>query len=69
MDSPIVTLVRCSGHLFLCIGEVIDISVDSRRTDQVAVEYLTEPSVLISYQMLFLVPVEAAYLISQRSVP
>jgi hypothetical protein len=56
MDSPIATLVRCSGHLFLCIGEVIDISVDSRHTDQVAVEYLTEPSVFISYQMLFLVP-------------
>jgi hypothetical protein len=56
MDSPIATLARCSGHLFLCIGEVIDILVDSRHTDQVVVEYLTEPSVFISYQMLFLVP-------------
>jgi hypothetical protein len=56
MDSPIATLVRCSGRLFLCIGEVIDILVDSRHTDQVAVEYLMEPSVFISYQMLFLVP-------------
>jgi hypothetical protein len=51
MDSPIATLVRCSGHLFLCIGEVIDISVDSHHTDQVVVEYLTEPLVFISYQM------------------
>jgi hypothetical protein len=56
MDSPIATLMRCSGQLFLCIGEVIDITVDSRHADQVTTDYLTEPSVFISYQMLFLVP-------------
>jgi hypothetical protein len=56
MDSPIATLIRCGGHLFLCIGEVNDIVVDSRHTDQVAVEYLMEPAVSISYQMLILVP-------------
>ena len=56
MDSPIATLVRCETHLFLCIGEVNDITVDSRHTDLVEVEYLTEPSVYISYQMLTLVP-------------
>jgi hypothetical protein len=56
IDSPIATLVRCGSHLFLCIGEVNDITVDSRHTDLVGVEYLTEPSVYISYQMLILVP-------------
>ncbi|KAF8229959.1 hypothetical protein L208DRAFT_1284116 [Tricholoma matsutake] len=55
MDSPIAILVHCSGSLFLCIGEVIDISVDSHHTDQVAMDYLTEPSVFILYQMLFLI--------------
>ena len=52
MDSPIATLMRCSSQLFLCIGEVIDITVDSRHADQVTTDYLTEPSVFISYQML-----------------
>jgi hypothetical protein len=56
MDSPIATIVCCGSDLFLCIGEVNDITVDSRHTDLVAVEYLTEPSVYISYQMLTLVP-------------
>lgn len=56
MDSPIATLIRCNGHLFLCLGEVNDIIIDFRHTDQVAVEYLMEPSVSVSYQMLILVP-------------
>ena len=56
MDSPIATLMCCSGQLFLCIGEVIDITVDSQHADQVTTDYLTEPLVFISYQMLFLVP-------------
>jgi hypothetical protein len=56
IDSPIATIVRCDSHLFLCIGEVNDITIDSRHTDLVGVEYLTEPLVYISYQMLILVP-------------
>jgi hypothetical protein len=59
MDSPIATLICCSGQLFLCIGEVIDIVIDFRHADQVATEFLTEPSVFISYQMLCLVPATA----------
>ena len=56
MDSPIASLVRYDGHVFLCIGEVNDITVDNHHTGHVAVEYLTEPSVFISYQVLFIVP-------------
>jgi hypothetical protein len=56
MDSPIVSLVRCDGHVFLCIGEVNDITVDTQHTDHVAVEYLTEPSVFVSYQILYIIP-------------
>ena len=56
MDSPIATVVRCDSHVFLCIGEVNDITVDSRHTDHIGVEYLTEPSVFVSYQMLEVIP-------------
>lgn len=56
MDSSIATLVHCDGHVFLCIGEVNDIMIDSQHTDHVMIEYLTEPSILVSYQMLYIVP-------------
>ena len=56
MDSPIASLVRCDGHVFLCIGEVNDITIDNYHTDHVAVEYLSEPTVFVSYQILFIVP-------------
>ena len=56
MDSPIASLVRCDGRVFLCIGEVNDITIDNHHADHVAVEYLTEPTVFISYQVLFIVP-------------
>jgi hypothetical protein len=56
MDSPIASLVQCRGQVFLCIGEVNDIIVDNQHTDHIAVEYLTEQTVVISYQMLYIVP-------------
>jgi hypothetical protein len=56
IDSPIATVIRCDGHVFLCIGEVNDITVDSQHTDHIGVEYLTELSVFVSYQMLYVIP-------------
>jgi hypothetical protein len=56
IDSPIVTLVKCENRLFLCIGEVNDISFDSKHLEQLAIEMLSEPSVYVSFQLLFLVP-------------
>lgn len=56
MDSPIATLVKCENHLFVCIGEVNDITMDSKHLEEIALELLAEPSVQISYQMLFLIP-------------
>ena len=56
MDSPVASLVRCDGSIFLCIGEVNDIIVDSQHVEQVDVNILMEPTVSISYQLLYLVP-------------
>ena len=42
--------------MFLCIGEVNDITVDNQHTDHVVVEYLTEPTVFVLFQLLFIVP-------------
>ncbi|KAF8058599.1 hypothetical protein FPV67DRAFT_1565461 [Lyophyllum atratum] len=56
MDSPIATLFRCENRLFLCVGEVVDIAVDSKHVDEVGVEYLSEPSTFVTYQVLDVVP-------------
>ena len=56
MDSPIAMVVWCDSHVFLYIGEVNDITVDSWHTDHIGVEYLTEPSVFVLYQMLEVIP-------------
>jgi hypothetical protein len=56
IDSPIVTLVKCEDHIFLCVGEVNDISFDSNHLEELAIETLTEPSTFVSFQLLFLVP-------------
>ena len=56
MDLPVASLVRCRGRIFLCVGEVNDIIVDNQHTDHIAVEYLAEQTVVVSYQMLYIVP-------------
>ena len=56
IDSPIVTLVKCEDHIFLCIGEVNDITFDSSHLEELSIETLTEPSTFVSFQLLILVP-------------
>jgi hypothetical protein len=56
IDSPIATLVKCEDHIFLCIGEVNDIIHDSNHLEEIAVDTLMEPSVFVTFQLLFLVP-------------
>jgi len=50
MDLPVASLVRCDGRVFMCIGEVNDITFDNQHTDHIAVKYLTEQSVFMSFQ-------------------
>ena len=59
MDSPIATLVGCEDYLFVCIGEVNDITFDSKHMEQITLDLLLEPSVYVSYQVLYLVPATA----------
>jgi hypothetical protein len=56
IDSPIATLVRCEGCIFLCISEVKDIIVDSQHANHVVIKYLMEPTVFVSYQILYIIP-------------
>ncbi|KAJ7219633.1 hypothetical protein C8J57DRAFT_1596038, partial [Mycena rebaudengoi] len=56
ISEPITTLVRCDDRLFLCIGEVTDIRVDSDSVDFIALDVLQERAVTIHFQILRLVP-------------
>ncbi|KAI0258075.1 hypothetical protein BC834DRAFT_801297, partial [Gloeopeniophorella convolvens] len=56
VTDPIATLVRCDGHLFLCIGEINSIRFHSRPQDEVPVALLHETAVQVSYQALSLLP-------------
>ncbi|KAK7016164.1 hypothetical protein R3P38DRAFT_2543037 [Favolaschia claudopus] len=52
ISEPIVTLVRFDDKLFVCVGEVTDIFVDSQSVDQVALDTLLERATTISFQIL-----------------
>ncbi|KAJ7203017.1 hypothetical protein GGX14DRAFT_306760, partial [Mycena pura] len=53
---PIATLVRCEEKLFVAIGEVVDIRLDSKSFEQLSVDVLRERKVMVHFQLLTLVP-------------
>lgn len=55
-SEPIATLVRYDSKLFLCIGEVNAITVDSKPVEQLRLSILPEQMVKVSFQILGLVP-------------
>lgn len=56
IDSTIASLIKCSGHYFLGIGEINNIIIDGNSVDAVSVDSLYERTVTISYQLLHFVP-------------
>ncbi len=56
MNSPISTLIRCENHLFLAVGEIIDMLYQGRHCQQLSPILLADPTTFVSYQLLFLVP-------------
>ncbi|KAJ7070269.1 hypothetical protein B0H15DRAFT_793726, partial [Mycena belliarum] len=59
VSEPIATLVRCEQKLFVCIGEVVDIRLDSKSVEQLNVELLQERKVMVDFQILRLIPATA----------
>ncbi|KAI0310772.1 hypothetical protein OF83DRAFT_830481 [Amylostereum chailletii] len=56
IGDPISSLLLCDGSLFLCIGEVTGLRLNSKAVDEVIVSLLPEKTVQISYQVLCLIP-------------
>ena len=61
LDSPIATLVKCEAYFFVCIGEVNDIVWDLKHVKHVALEFLSNSTIQISYQILFFKLVPATF--------
>ncbi|KAJ7434946.1 hypothetical protein FB451DRAFT_1465917 [Mycena latifolia] len=56
VSEPIATLVPCEDKLFVCIGEVTDIRLDSKSVEQLSIDVLQERKVTVHFQILCLVP-------------
>ncbi|KAJ7198077.1 hypothetical protein GGX14DRAFT_374467, partial [Mycena pura] len=56
LSEPIATLVRCQEKLFVCIGEVVDIRLDSKSVEQLSIGVLQERKVTVHFQILHLIP-------------
>jgi hypothetical protein len=52
ISNPIATLLHCENDLFLCVGEVNAIYIDSKCADEVPVAWLKEQKVSIGFQVL-----------------
>jgi hypothetical protein len=56
LSEPIATLVRCDDKLFVAIGEVTDIRLDSKSVDQLSIDVLRERKVTVHFQIISLIP-------------
>ncbi|GLB44010.1 putative zinc finger [Lyophyllum shimeji] len=50
--DPVASLVACDGRVWLCVGEVNNLRLDSQPVDQVPLDVLHEPTVTVSFQLL-----------------
>ncbi|KAJ7187526.1 hypothetical protein GGX14DRAFT_342959, partial [Mycena pura] len=56
VSEPIATLVRSEDKLFVAIGEIVDLRLDSELFEQLSVDVLRERKVTVNFQILTLVP-------------
>ncbi len=56
LNEPIAVLIRCERRLFLGIGEVIDIHINSESIEQITLDLLMEDTVTVTFQLMTLTP-------------
>jgi hypothetical protein len=52
LGDPVASLLRCEDIMFLCLGEVIDIELDTVSTESIPLDILSEQTVQITFQLL-----------------
>ncbi|KAJ7256659.1 hypothetical protein C8J57DRAFT_1437007 [Mycena rebaudengoi] len=56
ISDVVATLLRCEGRVFLCIGEVNAIHLDSESLDSLGLDVFPERTVTVSFQFLKIIP-------------
>ncbi|KAL0948706.1 hypothetical protein HGRIS_008840 [Hohenbuehelia grisea] len=57
---PVIILVRCDKHYFVCVGEVQDIIFNGKHVQALSVDFASEESVVIAFQIIFSSPQQQA---------
>ncbi len=52
LNEPIIALIQCDKRIFLGFGNVIDICVNSKSTDQLSLNLLMENTVSVTFQVV-----------------
>ncbi len=52
INDPILTLVSCEGRVFLAVGQITQIKIDTRTVESVTQELQSEDTVSISFQIM-----------------
>ena len=56
LNDPVASVLCSDNHLFLCVGEILSIHVNSRTVEQVSDGQLHDKLTSVTFQLLFLVP-------------
>ncbi|KAJ7114226.1 hypothetical protein C8R44DRAFT_984314 [Mycena epipterygia] len=56
ISDVVATLVRCENRIFLCLGEVNGIYLNSESLDSLGLDVLPEKTVAVSFQLLKIIP-------------
>jgi hypothetical protein len=59
LNSPIASILCCQKCLFLVLGEVINIVFQVKPITHLPIEYLTDATTFVTYQVLFIIPATA----------
>jgi hypothetical protein len=60
IGDPIVSLLQCEGVPFLCVGEILDLTIDSEPVKQLPLTTLTDIRVSVTYKLVSLSPATTA---------
>ena len=58
LNHPIASVLKCESRLFICIGEVNNLTLDSKHVDQILIDVLLEPLAVVGFQLLYIVPAD-----------
>ncbi|KAL0569521.1 hypothetical protein V5O48_012441 [Marasmius crinis-equi] len=56
VSDTIVSVLRCEEHFFLSFGEIISLGLGAEVIEQISVGMLVEENVMVTYQLLALIP-------------